>query len=328
MSILSKKMGLYDTIKVLAETEDYTLFKAESSEGEGTMKSYQVFPGIELIYNDFNMGNCFHGKKPVSDIMEINHCRQGRFECDIQNGASIYIQEGDLSVSMLSNKGQHSCFSLNRYSGVSVMIDFSIADKSISNILSDTSIDLYALRGKLCPENECFIMRATDSIEHIFSELYTVPDAVKMGYFKLKVLELLLFLSVVDASQRLNERQYFNKNQIDIVKSIHRHMTKNIDRHYTLVELSERFEIPLTAMKTCFKVVYGMSIYAYMRAYRMNAAALALCQDSDNISDIASRYGYINSSKFSAAFRDVMGMCPLEYRKLNRTPAKEKNVRV
>lgn len=289
----------------------------ESDSGEGVMTSYNVFPGIEILYNDFHMGNCFNNKQTLPNIMEINHCREGRFECDFQNGACAYLEEGDLSVNMLGNKTKNSCFPLEHYHGVSVVIDIDEAASSISSVLNDISIDLHALRDKLCVGEKCFIMRAKDSIEHIFSELYIVPDQVKYGYFKLKVLELLLFLSVVEISDIKNERKYFNKNQVEIVKEIKKFMTNNLEEHYTLEELSDSFCIPLTAMKLCFKGVYGTSIYAFMRSYRMQVASVLLRQGTESVTAIANKVGYINASKFASAFRQVMGMSPLKYRKIN-----------
>ena len=44
-------------------------------------------------------------------------------------------------------------------------------------------------------------------------------------------------------------------------------------------ELAERFQISLTGMKTCFKEIYGDSMYSYLRRYRMNVAATMLRQD-------------------------------------------------
>lgn len=47
----------------------------------------------------------------------------------------------------------------------------------------------------------------------------------------------------------------------------------------------------------------------------MKAAAEMLISDwRMNIADIAQRLGYDNASKFSAAFRDVMGVTPQNYR--------------
>lgn len=318
ISILSKERDLYGPeVKVVVHTDKCSVYKMESDSGEGIMTRYNVFPGIELLYNDFHMGNCFNNKCPLSEIMEINHCREGRFECDFQNGACAYLEEGDLAVNMLGNRTKNSCFPLEHYHGVSVVINIPEAASSISSVLKDISIDLYALRDKLCLGDQCFIMRAKDSVEHIFSELYTVPDEVKFGYFKLKVLELLLFLSVVEVSDRRKERPYFYKSQVEIIKAIKGYMIQNLEEHYTLEELSAHFCIPLTAMKLCFKGVYGTSIYAFMRSYRMRAAAVLLRQGTDSVTTIANKVGYINSSKFASAFKQVLGMSPLEYRKTN-----------
>jgi AraC-like DNA-binding protein len=68
-------------------------------------------------------------------------------------------------------------------------------------------------------------------------------------------------------------------------------------------------------MKNCFRAVYGTSIYAYMKAYRMNAAAVRLRRTKDSITSVAMQMGYDNASKFSAAFKSVFGMTPAEYRR-------------
>ncbi|SHN74834.1 AraC-type DNA-binding protein [Desulfitobacterium chlororespirans DSM 11544] len=93
-------------------------------------------------------------------------------------------------------------------------------------------------------------------------------------------------------------------------------MTGNIQKHYTLEELSARFEIPLTSMKTCFKGVYGTSVFAYMRTYRMHQAAVLLRTNRrESVAEIAGRVGYDNPGKFAMAFKKIMGKSPLEYRK-------------
>jgi len=145
--------------------------------------------------------------------------------------------------------------------------------------------------------------------------LYDLPEQIRIPYLKIKILEMLLFLSAQEIPENGGERPYFYKTQVEKVKAIKEFLTEDITRHYTLEQLSERFNVPLTSMKLCFKGVYGTSVYAYMKDYRMNAAALMLRQSDVNIIDIANRAGYDNASKFSAAFKSVMGMTPAAYRK-------------
>ncbi len=300
---------------MVAQSDACTVYRFTGADGEGIITGYRVFPGIELLYNDFRMGSCFTNKRAHPNIMEINHCRRGRFECEFDNGTCAYLEAGDLSVNLLSNRSKNPCFPLEHYDGVSVLIDIPEAADAISSALENICIDLYGLRERLCGDNCCFIMRATESVQHIFSELYTVPDAVKPGYFKLKVLELLLFLSIADISGSQQQRLYFPKEQVEVIKRIKRHITENMERHYTLEMLSARFCIPLTTMKLCFKGVYGTSIYAFIRSYRMQAAALMLAQSCDSVTEIANRVGYSNASKFACAFKQTIGLPPLKYRR-------------
>ena len=71
-------------------------------------------------------------------------------------------------------------------------------------------------------------------------------------------------------------------------------------------------------MKKCFKGVYGQSIYAYIREYRMRVAAQKLIFSDDSILEIANSVGYENGSKFSAAFRSIVGLTPKEFREVRQ----------
>ena len=73
--------------------------------------------------------------------------------------------------------------------------------------------------------------------------------------------------------------------------------------------------MPLTSMKKAFTIIYGKSIYAYMKEYRVNVAALLLQDSSKSILEIANDLGYQNPSKFSAAFKSLRGLTPRDYRK-------------
>ena len=311
-----RKNPLYNAnIQIITQTDCCTVYEIKNSGGTGRITSYQVFPGIQLAYNDFHMGKCPHSIL-TDNVIEINHCREGRFECEFVNGKYTYLSEGDLAVNtLINNQVAEAIFPLEHYHGVSILIDLEEAAKMVSTVLQDISIDLYALHEKLCGGGRCFIIRAKDSIQHIFSELYTIPDEVKHGYFKLKVLELLLFLSVIDASEQAEDRPYFPRSQVGKIKQIKRLLTQHMEYHFTLEELSRRFNMSLTAMNSCFKAVYGMPIYTYSRMYRMQAAASMLLKSQDSITVIAGNVGYENSSKFAGAFKAVMHASPSVYRK-------------
>jgi AraC-like DNA-binding protein len=311
-----KERAFYgNNITVIEKEENCTVYQMKDVTGEGLMTCYQVFPGIDLIYNDFHMQSCFSEFRPKVEMIGIDHCREGRIEWEFQKDSYLYLQQGDLQIHTKENHARTFGFPLGHYHGITVAIYVEEAAKTLKTVLGGLPVDLQALREKSSSGKRPLIMRGNDTVEHIFSELYTMPDGIKMYYFKLKVLELLLFLSVADIRENGEKSPYFSGKQVETVKAIKKHITENIDKRFTLEELSARFEIPVTSMKLCFKGVYGASVYAFIRNYRMQAAALMLRRSDENVAVIAGKVGYDNSSKFAAAFKKVMKMSPFEYRK-------------
>ena len=93
------------------------------------------------------------------------------------------------------------------------------------------------------------------------------------------------------------------------------YLLRNLGRHVTLEELTGAFGVSGTTLKKHCHDVYGMSLYAWFKTQRMERAARDLRESQDSVLKIAGDYGYENASKFSTAFRDVMGMSPREYRR-------------
>ena len=304
-----------DNIKSFRKDEKCTVFIMNDATGKGVMTSYDVFPGIKLMYNDFQMLNCFSYFRPNIQMFAIDHCREGRIEWEFQNGSYVYINEGDLQISTKSNHGHAFGFPLHYYQGITIGIYLDEAMEALASTFEEFSIDLQALHEKFNHDNHSYIMRTTESIQHIFSELYSVPEKIRIHYYRIKILELLLFLSAVDVSKNGESRPYFPKKQVEAVKEIMDYIRVHMDQHITLKELSNRFDIPLTAMKNCFKAIYGQSIYAYLRTYRIERAAYLLRKTDDTITTIAGRVGYSNPSKFAAAFKAIKGMPPAQYQK-------------
>ena len=278
------------------------------------MTVYQVYPGIQVIYNDFEAAGCAWEENLDHDILEINHCREGREGSRLLSGSCLYLGEGDLSIHTMDNCAPEMSFPLRHYRGISVLINLKMAAEAPPEILSESGIDILKFKEKFCHDGNCFIMRAKDEIEHIFSELYSVPECLQRPYLKLKVQELLLFLCMVDVSKEKQRTQYTSP-QVELVKEIHKRLTANLQERPTIEELSKEYLINTATLKDTFKGIYGQPIGAYMKEYRIRQAADLLRQTQVSIAEIASQVGYENQSKFASAFRDIMKIAPAEYRK-------------
>ena len=306
-------------VQKIAGEDGCCIYKMKNSTGEGVITQYEILPGIELFYNDFHMSDGQNQNKlPHPDVLEINHCREGRFECEFTNKDYQYIGAGDIAINRLTNKTTATYFPLSHYHGISITIDLQRTNqtmKKIENVIGGLNIDVYQIADKFCKDNACVVLRCHTEIEHIFSELYQVKPRMIAYYLKIKILELLMFLNQVSLEDYKKERRYFAGHQVRTIKEIHAYMTTNLCRHYTLQELSDTFNIPLTSMKVCFKGVYGSPIYSYMKSYRMQAATVLLKDSSDSITEIAAKIGYDNPSKFSEVFKKEFGKLPSEFRK-------------
>lgn len=206
---------------------------------------------------------------------------------------------------------------LGYYQGVSVFIDLDALTATPPDILSEAGINGNNLYAKFCEQEGHTAMPASKKIEHIFSELYDLPERMYLPYFKLKVQELLLFLDMLDLKNTKRLNQYVS-GQVETIKEIHSLITSDLKRHYTIEELSKQYLMNTTTLKSVFKAVYGMPIASYMKEYRMKSASNMLLHEDKSISEIAAAVGYKSQSKFTSAFRDIFQILPTAYQKLYR----------
>jgi len=312
---LDKSVVYGDNIEADQGEDGCTIITIRGATGMGVMTSYDVYPGIWLMYNDFRMKSCFSRFRPEVPMLFINHCRDGRIECEVRDGSYMYLDEEDLQISTRSFSDQTFGFPLDEYKGITIGIALDEAQRESQALFSSFSIDLPTLRAKFCKEDRAFLMRTTEPIRDIFADLYTASQELRIPYFRIKIIELLHVLRAADVPQNGEIRPYFPKKQVDTVKRIMEYIRDHMDRHMTLQELSDRFRISQTAMKLVFKSVYGQSVYAYLRNYRIERAAYLLRHGDDSITAVAGKVGYSNPSKFAAAFKAVKGMSPAQYQK-------------
>lgn len=294
------------------DNDTCTQFHLENESGTGEITIYQVFPGMELVYNDIHMAYCNKQQEPAPGMMEINYCKEGRCECLFGEHQYCYMSAGDLSFCSLQENGHQSEFPTSHYHGITVTIDFSAVTEEMQRVLALLSVDLERIK-ELSRRTDFTIIRANPSVEHIFSELYTVPAKIRYGYIRVKILELLLVLTELSPMEERVERVHFSEKQIEAVKQIHAFLVAHFNEHYTIEYLSERYEISPTVMKKCFKGVYGDSVYSYIRKYRLQIAERLLREGRLTVGEIASQIGYLNPNKFTSAFRAEYGVPPIEY---------------
>lgn len=312
------KDALYgDLQRTLNNSDNCTVFTIENETGNGIITQYSIFGGIEVFYNDFHLstGVC-HDEILSSDIIEINHCREGRCECILNNGQLVYIGKGDLALNCLYNQSKESEFPLSHYHGISIIIHINSASRaleSLSNEIGGIEINLSNLKNNV--KKHPFVMRTNKAIGHIFSELYYSPEVLRKSYLSIKILELLLFLCNSEFDCKQEEESYLYESQVVQIKDIQKYIIKHIDEKITIEMLSDKFNIAVTTLKNNFKTVYGTPISTYLREYRMQYAMDLLKNSKKTVLEISSLVGYENQTSFTSTFKKFYNKPPSCFRK-------------
>ncbi len=301
---------------LLAQSDGCAVWQFRNESGDGTMTTYEVFPGVMLSFNDFHMGRFDSSYVADRRLFAIDHCREGRMEYTPGDNMLAYTEAGDMKLDLRAQHTGAFIFPSRHYHGLTVAFDRDIAAQSLPAAVRDfpvTPEDLIARwQLGLYPR----VVHSAAMMEHIFGELYRVPEKIRIPYFRIKILELLLYLDAMPIPADEAAPPYFYRTQVEKVKAIRDFLTAHIAESFPQEELSRRFDIPMTAMKACFRSVYGSAIGTWLTSRRMELAAeLLLGEKAMSIAEIGGKVGYDNAGKFTEAFKRVMKVTPSEYRK-------------
>lgn len=198
------------------------------------------------------------------------------------------------------------CGLTGRESGFSLLLDSHCAEMPLSNGQSPGD----ALQA-LCAESGCVCLHSPQTAAICSALMQPVQNE---ELTRLRIMELLLLL--LDCPEREpNAPARCMLRETEIARAAFETAMTQKHARITIDALAARVHTSPTYLKLCFRRTYGTSLYAYIRAEKMQRAAAEIAASERRVIDIAADYGYDNSSKFAAAFRKVIGMTPRGYRK-------------
>ena len=251
------------------------------------MAEFRIFQDIRLIIgraDDIGSENA----------AEISFCRSGVCEYCV-NDEYYYLTAGNCVIAC--HDGSSVCHTVCSpdYSGVTLLIDSRCNSKAFDEFLNMPDI----LRNmQSC--GQC-LFSADDNIKRLFFEIYDTSDA---SMLRIRVLELLMLIG---------GKRNSAGEKIGRIRKIGSFICGNLCDHYTIAQLSLLFGIDRTTLKLLFRQTFGCPVYTYAKNRKMFRAAELLGNTEMKIIDVAEEVGYCNASKFSSAFRDVMGTSPRNF---------------
>ena len=276
--------------------------------------SYDLYDGIKLAFMSLTGSKQPDTHEPLKHILEINYCHKGKIGWKMNNGNSIYLGEHDYSLHTMECCSTSTITLPNEYyEGISIYIDLNILSETPPELLKNTGITGDGILNKFCKDGNFSAFIGNEETDAIFSSFYHQPKEFQLAYWRIKVLELLLYLSKlsIDTENRLSEYQ---SEQVEIVRNIHKYLLNNISQRITIDEIARKYLINTTTLKSVFKAVYGTSIASHIKEHRMKIASGLLIETQKSIKEIAKEIGYESQSKFSKAFKEYYDILPTEYR--------------
>ena len=86
------------------------------------------------------------------------------------------------------------------------------------------------------------------------------------------------------------------------------------ERHYPLGDLAERAEMSVSNLLIAFKRQTGFSPHAFQLSCRIESAKRLLA-DGKSVSSVSDAVGFSSQKRFSAYFRQAVGLSPREWLK-------------
>jgi len=119
-------------------------------------------------------------------------------------------------------------------------------------------------------------------------------------------------LDTVSDTQKETELSEGEANRI--IRRIKELIQQNLDKEFTLQNVSEEIKLNYNYLSSLFKEKIGMNFTDFLTEARMKKALILLKNSTMKTYEIAELCGYSNSKYFSTVFKKNKGKTPAEYR--------------
>ena len=155
----------------------------------------------------------------------------------------------------------------------------------------------------------------TPALDRVMAEIVHADarGASRRLFIEAKALELLA--RIIDELELMSEATApFGRRDLERLECARRLLLDRMQAPPTLPALARHVGLNELKLKMGFRSVFGTSVFAYLRAERMEVARRLLAQRELSVTEIAARVGYANPSKFATAFRKHFGRAPSTFR--------------
>lgn len=282
--------------------------------------SIPLFPGISFDYFWCDGSYEFRAPQKIkrsSNVMIINYCYCGSFEMIYNNGKILHRGAKDITLSSPDSMSAHSRIPQKTYEGISITLRFSEFPDWLTCFFSEQNIDFQKLMRRFRLEESSFFVPRTEELENSFDNLYRYMEEGRRPLLLAETLLLISKISLIGEEGKEEEEDYTSLMTDKVyrkVLKIAKEMEKSSNYSVPLADLVDREGLNYGDFQKVFFELFHMAPIQYRRNQKINEGAFLIQHTNKSITEIAFLCGYSNPSKFSSAFRQLMGISPLKYR--------------
>lgn len=173
------------------------------------------------------------------------------------------------------------------------------AFRAVTESAAAYSVDSHAMTPRL--------YRLLDELLHA-----DVKGPARLLWHEAKALELIALMTDELAESADAASPRLSASDVDGLERVRMLLLSDFETPPTLAELARTAGFSEAKLKGAFRAHFGTSVFAYLRAARMEEARRLLVGRRGNVTEVAMRMGYANPGKFAAAFRRHFGISPSE----------------
>lgn len=302
---LNKRSYGYGTITYIPDIEEIDGWIAQMRPSKGLFAASAWFaPGKTMVHNVESTKD-FIWIINV-DCGDIIYSQQGKSSIHLSSGTHIIINSKK-KFRFTFPAGIHNCFT-------SVLIFDEYIQDMLKNHEQTLSIRIDDAR-KWTP-----IHYDTPNVLLILEQIRWGVRSADMPLLAFEGMVIHLLAAIARnypsiADRRGNRRKYITWENEQKIFQAKKALDENILQPKSLKELCKITEMSESMLRLSFKNVYQITLSKYIRTEIMKKSMLLLAYDHFSIRDIAEQCGYKNPAKFAAAFKEIHGVTPSEFRK-------------
>lgn len=251
-----------------------------------------------------------------SEALEILFCRKGGLILEWAGHRRLSLSADQVLFLPVRTEAYRGQFASESFYGTLVRMEAKAAWSALRAMHSDLGESISRAWNDPC------MLKAALWSEALFSALdYMQPGHIG-DYYVIKALEVLFLLHAQREGLALPPQcDYHTHSQIETIREIQKYLVGHLDERLTIQILSQQFRISGTALKSCFRQVYGVPIHQYLLEQRMAQAAELLATTTQSVLQISTAVGYSSVSQFGIAFKQRYHMPPSQFRRnANKNP--------